>query len=218
MSVRSVVGAISNGLVTITSPGVKRGPMFQRYGMYLLLQEQCRGLDFGSEVLTISWSNGLGKLLGIDPAVMRPANYPEVSIHRTGLPDNSVSAVLSDQVFEHMSCLPSEAVAETYRILKPGGIAVHTTCFMTPYHGSQDFDDENDGDYWRYTASGLRRLHRGYSRVIAADTWGNPLVPVVTGLGLGFTGVPEAKWHPLNWLARLNRRSYGSMVWVVAQK
>lgn len=54
--------------------------------------------------------------------------------------------------------------------------------------------------------------------MIAADTWGNPLVPIVTGLGLGFTGVPEARWHPLNWLARLNRRSYGSMVWVVAQK
>ena len=35
---------------------------------------------------------------------------------------------------------------------------------------------------------------------------------------LGLLEVPEASWHPLNRLVRLNRKSYAHMVWVIARK
>jgi hypothetical protein len=215
---RSLAGRAVRGAVAVTAPGIRRGEHLIRYSMYRKIQEQARGLDFGHNVLSISHSGHLCSLVGIDRSTISDANYPEVSINQTGRADGSCSAVVSDQVFEHMGCTPTEAVAESYRILRPGGIAIHTTCFLTPYHGSPDFDDERNGDYWRYTASGLKRLHRNYGRVIAADGWGNPLMPLLTGLGLGHVPVPEARWHPLNMLARYNRASYAFVVWVIAQK
>ena len=104
--------------------------------------------------------------------------------------------------------------------MKPGGLAIHTTCFFTPYHGAGDFDfnDTANGDFWRFTQSGLGRLHKDYSEVIVADGWGNPLMPLLGGLGLVHMPVPDARWHPFNKLARMNRRSYAFVVWVVARK
>jgi SAM-dependent methyltransferase len=186
--------------------------------MYKRIVDQTRGLNLGSEVLSISHSRLLCSRLGVLDRYIREANYPDVSLQDTRLPSNSCSAVVSDQVLEHISCLPNEAVAEVLRVLRPGGIAIHTTCFLTPYHGSVDFSDQSNGDYWRFTPSGLARLHKDYSRVIAADGWGNPFMSIVTAFGLGHVAVPELRWHPINMLARLDRRSYAFVVWVIAQK
>jgi hypothetical protein len=78
--------------------------------------------------------------------------------------------------------------------------------------------DLNNGDFWRFTPSGLARLHKDYSEVFVADGWGNPLMPLVGLLGLTHMSVPEARWHPFNMLARANRTSYAFVVWVVARK
>jgi SAM-dependent methyltransferase len=169
-------------------------------------------------ILSISHSTGLCRRLSASGLEIIEANYPESQIDKLGFDDNTFSAVVSDQVFEHVECLPSQAVSEVYRVLKPGGLAIHTTCFLTPEHGSGRMDDVENGDFWRFTPSGLARLHKGYSEIIAADGWGNPLMPILGGLGLLRMGVPEARWHPLNKLARMNRKSYAFVVWVVARK
>jgi SAM-dependent methyltransferase len=154
-------------------------------------------------------------MLGAREGSITEAAYPEHSICKlSAFESDTCTAVVSDQVLEHIGCTPETAIDEVYRVLSPGGIAVHTTCFLTPYHGSSNHGDCNNGDYWRFTSSGLRLLHKRYSKVIAADGWGNPLVPLINGLGLGRMPVPEPTWHPLNKLARLNRRSYAYVVWV----
>jgi hypothetical protein len=99
-----------------------------------------------------------------------------------------------------------------------GGLAIHTTCFLIPYHGSDRFDDLDNGDFWRFTPSGLARLHKRYSNIIVADGAGHPVHVLFGYLGLNWAGVPEAPWHPLHKLAMLNRKSYATMVWVIAQK
>jgi SAM-dependent methyltransferase len=186
--------------------------------MYRNLHVEFGDRDLGDRVLSISHSKKLCGILGAQEAAIVEANYPEQSIHNLDFRSQSFTAVVSDQVFEHIACTPDEAVNEVYRVLKPGGFAIHTTCFLTPYHGANDFMDLDNGDFWRFTASGLRLLHKRYSEVITANGWGNPLMPLLGGLGLLNMPVPEVSWHPLNKLARLDRRSYAFTVWVVAKK
>jgi SAM-dependent methyltransferase len=186
--------------------------------MYKKLIGTLGGQSLGDRVLSVSHSKKLCHLLGADDASIVEANYPEQRIDKLSFPNESFSAVVSDQVFEHIECTPSEAVAEVTRVLRPGGLAIHTTCFMTPYHGSSDHSDLVDGDFWRFTASGLARLHKDYSGVLVADGWGNASMPLIGLLGLTRMPVPEASWHPLNMLARANRPSYAFVVWVVARK
>ncbi len=216
--VRPYLQSAARGLWKLSTAGVPKGEHIVRYQMYKAIQRQTSGVQFGSRVLSISHSGTLGRVLGIPESAIFEANYPEHDIGSLNLPSDTYSAVISDQVFEHIACTPECAVDEVYRVLAPGGIAVHTTCFLTPYHGSRDFNDVSNGDYWRFTPSGLKFLHQRYARVIAADGWGNPLMAVVGALGLTRMPVPEASWHPLNKLARFNRMSYAFVVWVIAQK
>ncbi len=215
---RKFIRACASSALDLTCIGLARGWPLMRYSMYRSLQEDLRGVDLGHDVLAISHSAPLGELLGVGRPHIVEANYPEQAIDALSYPDNSFSAVVSDQVLEHVSCTPSQAVDEVHRVLRPGGIAIHTTCFMTPYHGADDHTDLSNGDFWRFTPSGLARLHMGYSQVLAAKGWGNPLLPILGGLGLLRARVPEARWHPFNMIARANRPSYAATVWVVAQK
>jgi len=215
---RNYLQSAARGMWRLSMAGMPKGEHIVRYQMYKAIQRQVSGVEFGPRVLSISHSGTLCSVLGIRENSVSEANYPEQDICNLSLQPDTYSAVISDQVFEHISCVPERAVDEVYRVLAPGGIAVHTTCFLTPYHGSRDFADASNGDYWRFTPSGLQLLHRRYSRVIAADGWGNPLMPLVGGLGLNWMPVPEASWHPLNKLARFNRASYAFVVWVIAQK
>jgi SAM-dependent methyltransferase len=198
--------------------GLPRGEHIVRYTMYKKLQSVLSGRTLGDRVLSISHSTRLCELAGVDRGNLVEANYPAQQIDKLRFPSDSFSAVVSDQVLEHIECTPSEAVDEVRRVLRPGGLAIHTTCFLTPYHGSQDYSDLGNGDFWRFTPSGLARLHKEYARVITAEGWGNAFMPLVGGLGLTRMPVPETAWHPFNVLARLNRPSYAFVVWVVAEK
>lgn len=72
-------------------------------------------------------------------------------------PDNSVDAVLSESLLEHVSD-PQAAVMEMTRVLKPGGIIYASTPFLTPFHASPD-------DFNRWTKSGLRVIFKEYEPV-----------------------------------------------------
>jgi len=215
---RKAFQSVARSLWTVSTMGLDSGDHIVRYDMYRRMRQQIEGHSLGCRVLSISHSSRLATLLGARPEDITEANYPKHNLCNLALPDSQYSAVVSDQVFEHISCDPQRAVNEVYRVLAPGGIAVHTTCFLTPYHGSTDMHDVANGDYWRYTPSGLALLHAGYSRVIAADGWGNPFMILLNFLGVTRMPVPEAAWHPLNKLARMNSGSHHYVVWVIAQK
>lgn len=55
------------------------------------------------------------------------ARFQVADIRGTELPSDSVDAYFSWGVFEHFEAGPSACIAETYRILKPGGVAFIST-------------------------------------------------------------------------------------------
>lgn len=216
--VRRVAQGIARSLWRAGGTGFSKGTHVTRYVMYRSLRESATKVDLGDHVLSISHSKHLCAMFHVRPECIVEANFPDYSLCDLKLPSESFTAIVSDQVLEHVSCDPQRAIDEAYRVLVPGGVAVHTTVFHAPYHGSPDYSDHTNGDYWRFTPSGLALLHRNYSKIIAADGWGNPLMPVFGALGLNRMPVPNAPWHPLAKLASINRKSYAFMVWVVAQK
>lgn len=66
------------------------------------------------------------------------------------IPDESYDFIFSLDVFEHID-KPWLAAQEIQRLLKPGGVTVHSTLFSWRYHPCPI-------DYWRYTPEGLRSL------------------------------------------------------------
>lgn len=201
-----------------STAGMTVGDHLSRYAMYKAIEAEPRARIGEGPVLSISHSLDLAHRLSTPGIEFVEANYPHQKINELSFNDNTFSAVVSDQVLEHVECTPTEAINEVWRVLKPGGLSIHTTCFLIPYHGSDAIDDLDNGDFWRFTPSGLARLHKRYSRIIAADGTGHPLESVFGFLGLTWMKVPEARWHPLHKLAMLNRKSYASTVWIIAQK
>ncbi|TSC57844.1 MAG: type 11 methyltransferase [Candidatus Peregrinibacteria bacterium Greene0416_19] len=66
------------------------------------------------------------------------------------IPDASIDGVVCSQMLEHVPH-PSRALAEMYRVLKPGGKAILTVPQLNELH-------EEPHDYYRYTKHGLKTL------------------------------------------------------------
>ena len=82
------------------------------------------------------------------------------------IPDSSFDLVFSHQVLEHIP-KPWLAAAELVRVLRPGGLGVHTTCAANPRHGPPAFND-----YYRFLPDGLEQLFDGVETIVKAG-WGN---------------------------------------------
>jgi SAM-dependent methyltransferase len=159
--------------------------------------------------LSVSHSESLCELMGFHN--ITKGDYPSVNLLDLPYPDGSFDAVCADQVLEHIEGDPFRALDETFRVLKPGGIAVHTTCFLLDRHGHPQ-------DFWRYTPNALRLLASRHGDILDANGWGHPLVLPLTALGVQYVPVPHATWHPLHWLATVNDPAWAMMSWVVARK
>ncbi|HRI17998.1 MAG TPA: iron-sulfur cluster assembly protein [Burkholderiaceae bacterium] len=124
--------------------------------------------------------------------------------------DASFANIVTDQVLEHVGGDPKVAIDESLRVLVPGGVAVHTTCFINPVHDAP-------ADYWRFTPEALRLLCRDYE-VLGAGGWGNKWVWVVDALGLRFDPVPHSAWHPLHRVATHDDPTWPVVTWIVVRK
>jgi SAM-dependent methyltransferase len=189
--------------------GMAKGDQFTRYAMYDRLRMFHAGHEPQAVALSISHSEFLCRLLGFD--TITAGDYPSVDLLNLPYADASFDAVCADQVLEHIEGDPFRAIDETFRVLKPGGLAVHTTCFLLDRHGHPQ-------DFWRYTPNALRLLASRHGEILDADGWGHPLVLPLNALGVQYVPVPHAKWHPLHWLATMNAPAWAMMTWVVARK
>ena len=179
--------------------------------MYRQLEGTCADAPRGSRVLCISDSGALVDVLGLGGCDIVRADYPEHSIvDLKEFADGSFDFVVSDQVLEHIEGDPRRAFTESFRLLKPGGVAVHTTCFINPIH-------EYPVDLWRFTPYALAHLASEFEAVTTGG-WGNRGVWVIEWLGLRFTPVPHARWHPLHKIAVRNNETWPVSTWVVARK
>ena len=95
------------------------------------------------------------------------AKWPEIDAQDLNrYSDDSFDLVFSHQVIEHIP-RPWIAAKEMNRVLKSGGIGIHTTCAFNPRHGEPEFKD-----YYRFLPDGLEQLFEG-QRIIQKAGWGN---------------------------------------------
>jgi SAM-dependent methyltransferase len=129
-----VRGKMSN-LLSKALLGNNKGPHLTRFYMYQQLRDICIAINLpGTKVLSISNSQRLASVIGLDNANIFNASYPDYDILPLPFKDESFDVVVSDQVLEHIKGDPHVAIDETRRVLRKGGVAVHTTCFMNPIH------------------------------------------------------------------------------------
>lgn len=185
-----------------------------RYAMYARLKtcfDKLQWPQSGVQALSISGSQYLTKL-ACDRADIIDAAYPDHNMLNLSFPDESFDLVVSDQVLEHVEGDPFKAVAESLRVLRPGGIAVHATVLLFQIHGYPS-------DYWRFTPDGLQLLCQGFDEIIDSGGWGNRYLWFLSWLGVvhGFN-VPVASWHPYTRCASFNEARYPVVTWIVARK
>lgn len=200
-------------LCKCTSVGTKKGPPVIRFMMYEVLAAVgiSERLGDARRVLSVSHSSGLCKILGVDSKVITEANFPEENVLDLSYSDESFDLVVADQVLEHVEGLPERAFEELFRVLRPGGYAVVTTCFINPIH---DFPH----DYWRFSPAGLNLLGKRHGKTVESGGWGNQLLWLYNWLGCGHMPTPTPKWHPLNLLARYNNPGWPASTWIVVKK
>ena len=102
-----------------------------RYYMYRDLAAFL-GEPLCGDILGVSGIEGLYHMLSPHAHLLETA-YPAVDMRDLPFEDGSFDYVISDQVLEHIED-PYGGVRESYRVLKDGGIAVHTSCFINNYH------------------------------------------------------------------------------------
>lgn len=192
-----------------------RDATLTRFAMYDHLATAWRrlGLDpgTGASVLSVSGSEPLCAVLGFEPSEVRSTAYPEVDVTRLPFESASFDAVVSDQVLEHVEPSPRTALAETARVLRPGGVAVVTTCLLNPVHPSPQ-------DHWRFTPSGLELLCGSVGlRTLDVGGWGNRLSVVALASGLRRVRVGRMPAKLRGALLRNDWR-WPIVTWVVAER
>jgi len=192
--------------------GLKRGPHITRYAMYQRLSTIGKTfLNKNGSVLSISKSASICDILELSPKEITEVNYPDQNVLSLNFNDNSFDYVVSDQVLEHVEGDPQKAIDECWRVLRPGGLAVHTTCFINPVHGFPK-------DFWRFTPDALRLLHHKFTEIIECDGWGNFEALLFMRNSLRFEPIPHLKWHPIHRLATRNDTEWPIVTWIIAKK
>jgi|GEM_PF-1525733 len=139
------------------------------------------------------------------------SSYPQFDAqHLYQFADETFDIVFSHQVLEHIP-KPWIAAKEMTRILKKGGVGIHSSCAFNPRHGYPDFND-----YYRFLPDGLAELFDGVN-IWIKDGWGNREAMIYNlaiddGFGqLGGRRFVEA-------LGGKNDINYPWVTWVIFQK
>lgn len=187
----------------------RRSPIhLTRFSMYRRLHDVLENYPCRGRVLSISGRGPIVEMLAREGVEVVQTEYPAVDIHALPYPDRSFTTVISDQVLEHVKD-PVKAVRETLRVLSPGGVLVHTSCFLNPVH-------RHPVDLWRFTTDALVELV-GRAEVIDCGGWGNRSALLLMFMGVGHHLIPEHPDHPLHRIAMYNDPTYPIVTWVVAR-
>ncbi|MBD3425624.1 MAG: methyltransferase domain-containing protein [Candidatus Omnitrophica bacterium] len=215
MSLARPLKSLIRAPLKLAARGLEKGAHITRYYMYghltRLFRNTCLEPTGGVRVLSVSGSLSLCGLLNIHEPEIVEINYPEHDLLDLDFPGESFEYVVCDQVLEHVEGNPQKAVNEVHRVLKPGGIAVLTSCLINPVH-------KEPSDLWRFTPDGLKFLFGGFSDIIEAQGWGNRVLWLIDWIGMRYDPVPHAAWHPLHKIAMFNDPNWPVVTWIIARK
>ena len=181
------------------------------YNIYLFLRDYIpsRGgvldaLDFGGTKVLSEFPQQLN---------VTKTSYPGVDIHRTGFASESFDIVAADQVFEHI-VFPHLAMVEIHRLLKPGGVAIITSCAYNPLHEVWPFHD-----HWRFMVDGMKVLSMPFEGGIkVCGGWGTVRAVTIRAE----KGMSGGDWRTFRDIRdeeiQKNDRGNPFTTWLVAQK
>ena len=138
--------------------------------------------------------------------------FPSVDMQHLPFGDGEFDVVISDQVLAHLPD-PRRAMAEAFRVLKKGGIGIHTSRAC----GAPSRYPE---EYWRFTRNGLAALCPVDLEVLHLGSWGNRFamaLMLIRDPFFRFMRVPERPGIR-RWLATYNENDYPIHTWIVARK
>jgi SAM-dependent methyltransferase len=140
------------------------------------------------------------------------AGYPEIDMQRLPYGAEKFDVVISDQVLQYLPN-PALGIQESLRVLKKGGLAIHTTCWWNPIMNCPV-------DHFRYSADGLRALLPTSIEVVECGSWGNRLailLMLIRDHRFRFMQIPDRPGFR-RWLATKNDPRYPIHTWIVARK
>jgi len=142
---------------------------------------------------------------------IQEARYPKHDAQRLiAFADGQFDLVYSHQVLEHIP-KPWLAGAELVRVLKPGGIGIHTTCAYNPRHGLPAFND-----YYRFLPDGLAELFDRVEVLVKAG-WGNRQALLYNlAIDDGHGGLGGRRFHAK--LAEQNDPNHPWVTWIIFRK
>lgn len=183
---------------------VTRYTMYRRIGAFVAQQPR------SGRLLSINGSDGLHEMFDASRCEVVRADYPEHNVLDLRFADQSFDFVRCDQVLEHVQGDPRQAVREQWRVLRPGGWLILTTCLMNPIHGAP-------GDYWRFTPDGLRLLCADFAAIEQAEGFGNVWIHAMHWLGVRDIPIPHWHRHPLHWVATRDDPAWPVLTWIIAR-
>jgi peptidoglycan/xylan/chitin deacetylase (PgdA/CDA1 family)/SAM-dependent methyltransferase len=169
--------------------GYDRGTPIDRYYIDRFLETHAA--DIGGVVLEVqepdlSRKHGGGRIEHVDVVDLDPSN-PRATItadlrDARAIPSETFDCIVLTQTIHVIDDMPAVA-AECWRILKPGGVLLATV----PCTSRVCLEYGDDGDFWRMTEAGARRL---FSTAFSSDhietrSYGNVLVNAAFLYGLG---------------------------------
>ncbi len=183
-----------------------------RYFMYQHLAEVLAHHKVEGKVLSVSGVGPIVQMIAPPSAEVVQTFYPETDIQALPFPDSSFDVVVADQVLEHVRN-PFKAIQESIRVLRPGGVLIHTTCFLNPVHCYPI-------DWWRFTPDALCGMMEDMEgmEVVDCGGWGNRSALLFVFMGLRHHLVPSHPDHPLHRIAVYNDPEYPITTWIVACK
>ena len=162
----------------------------------------------------MSGSLRLAEQVGLDisKANIVKGTYPEICFPTTNLESNKFDLVLSDQVLEHIKASPWETAREINRILKPGGLALVTTCFCMPLHRAPS-------DFFRFSEESLELIFTDANfKILQFGSWGNRAIWYISHMGFRFLPVPHNKENPINKIAVGTEKGSEIATWILVEK
>jgi SAM-dependent methyltransferase len=173
--------------------------------------EKCFKYPLRGMILGISGIKNFNTFIDKSAEVL-DVNYQEVDMPILPFKDGIFDFVISDQVIEHLEG-PQKAIEESYRVLKKGGIAIHTTCFVNYIHPFPK-------DFWRFSPDALKHLCRNFSEIIDCERWGNRVAILLTFINdrFRFLNIPESKMSLRHFIGTYNEKRYPIVTWIVAKK